>query len=64
MGSMWFILHHFFVVAFTCLAGIVQYANLVLIGILLQQPHLDNQWYAIAFANLPTLSIFVYNQHR
>ena len=41
----------FFVIALTCLASSVQYANILLIVFLLQQPFVDDRWCArrIAF---------------
>ena len=41
-----------FVVALTCLASSVQYANILLIVILLQQSFVDDRWCATTFGNL------------
>ena len=41
-----------FVVALTCFASSVQYANLLFIALLLQQPFVDDRWCATKFDNL------------
>ena len=46
-----------FVVALTCLVSSVQYSNLVLIALLLQQPFLDDQSCAITFGNLSVVDL-------
>ena len=50
----WFMVHSssIFVVAFTCFADGIQYANLLLIAFLLQQPFVDDRWCATTFDNL------------
>ena len=46
-----------FVGALTCLASSIQYANLVLIVILLQQPFLDDRWCTTTFGNLTMVDL-------